>query len=59
MQRLRNVALKEEVSMNNADGVFTPTLLGFKNSLSRFVFLILVASIINILVVCMGHSVGR
>lgn len=34
LKRLRNVALKEEVSMNNADGVFTPTLLGFKNSLS-------------------------
>ncbi|XP_058786231.1 uncharacterized protein LOC131660886 isoform X1 [Vicia villosa] len=34
LKRLRNIALKEEVSTSNADGVSTPTLLGFKNSLS-------------------------
>ena len=35
-QRLRNIALKEETSTSNADGVTTPTLLGLANSLSRF-----------------------
>lgn len=34
LKRLRNIALKEEMSTNNADGISTPTLLGFKNSLS-------------------------
>ncbi|KAK7410013.1 hypothetical protein VNO78_00477 [Psophocarpus tetragonolobus] len=34
LKRLRNVALKEEVSTSNADGIITPTLLGLANSLS-------------------------
>ncbi|XP_045823058.1 gamma-tubulin complex component 5 [Trifolium pratense] len=34
LKRLRNVVLKEEVSTSNVDGISTPTLLGFKNSLS-------------------------
>ncbi|KAH1244403.1 Gamma-tubulin complex component 5 [Glycine max] len=33
-KRLRNIALKEETSTSNADGVTTPTLLGLANSLS-------------------------
>ncbi|XP_027354208.1 gamma-tubulin complex component 5 [Abrus precatorius] len=34
LKRLRNIALKEEVSTSNADGITTPTLLGLANSLS-------------------------
>ncbi|KAL5144553.1 Gamma-tubulin complex component 5 [Glycine soja] len=34
LERLRNIALKEETSTSNADGVTTPTLLGLANSLS-------------------------
>ncbi|BAT77818.1 uncharacterized protein HKW66_Vig0095610 [Vigna angularis] len=34
LQRLRNLALKEETSSSNADGITTPTLLGLTNSLS-------------------------
>ncbi|CAJ1973361.1 unnamed protein product [Sphenostylis stenocarpa] len=34
LERLRNLALKEETSTSNADGTTTPTLLGLANSLS-------------------------
>ncbi|KAE9609391.1 hypothetical protein Lal_00020252 [Lupinus albus] len=34
LKRLRNIALKEEMSMSNVDGMTTPTLLGLENSLS-------------------------
>ncbi|KAK7310875.1 hypothetical protein RJT34_08648 [Clitoria ternatea] len=34
LKRLRNIALKEEMSASNADGITTPTLLGLANSLS-------------------------
>ncbi|KAJ1387927.1 Gamma-tubulin complex component protein [Sesbania bispinosa] len=34
LKRLRNIALKEEMSTTNADGLTTPTLLGLANSLS-------------------------
>ncbi|KAK7283318.1 hypothetical protein RIF29_12752 [Crotalaria pallida] len=34
LKRLRNIALKEEMSTNNADEMTTPTLLGLENSLS-------------------------
>ncbi|XP_068481400.1 uncharacterized protein [Phaseolus vulgaris] len=34
LKRLRNLALKEETSLSNADGITTPTLLGLTNSLS-------------------------
>ncbi|TKY75103.1 Gamma-tubulin complex component 5 [Spatholobus suberectus] len=34
LKRLRNLALKEETSTSNADGITTPTLLGLANSLS-------------------------
>ncbi|KAF7815458.1 gamma-tubulin complex component 5 [Senna tora] len=34
LKRLRNIALKEEMVMNNADGTTIPTLLGLTSSLS-------------------------
>ncbi|KAL2346376.1 hypothetical protein Fmac_000376 [Flemingia macrophylla] len=34
LKRLRNIALKEEASTTNEDGLTTPTLLGLANSLS-------------------------
>ncbi|XP_061343178.1 uncharacterized protein LOC133289290 isoform X2 [Gastrolobium bilobum] len=34
LKRLRNIALKEEMSTSNADGMTTATLLGLSNSLS-------------------------
>ncbi|KAG4397331.1 hypothetical protein GLYMA_10G123600v4 [Glycine max] len=39
LKGLQNIALKEEASTSNVDGVTTPTLLGLANSLSRsFIF---------------------
>ncbi|KAG4397339.1 hypothetical protein GLYMA_10G123600v4 [Glycine max] len=35
LKGLQNIALKEEASTSNVDGVTTPTLLGLANSLSR------------------------
>lgn len=36
IQRLRDVALKEEMKMSNSNGQTAPTLLGLANSLSRY-----------------------
>ena len=44
MQGLQNIALKEEASTSNVDGVTTPTLLGLANSLSRFLLTLTIFS---------------
>lgn len=37
-QRLRDIALKEEIKLNDAGSGTTPTLMGLAGSLSRFYF---------------------